>query len=89
VYLQLIELRSPAVFAVLVYGYATLWFTTPFFALSAWIERKHQLDAVDRWFTHGWRRLDHRLRSSITEGIVVFLSLLFASRIRLVCAPVH
>jgi hypothetical protein len=30
---------------------------------------------VDRWFTHGWRRLDHRLRSSITEGIVVFLSL--------------
>jgi hypothetical protein len=42
---------------------------------TAWIERKHQLDAVDRWFTHGWRRLDHRLRSSITEGIVVFLSL--------------
>ena len=34
VYLQLIELRSPAVFVVLVYGYATLWFTTPFFALS-------------------------------------------------------
>ena len=42
---------------------------------TAWIERKHQLDAIDRWFTHGWRRLDHRLRSSITEGIVVFLSL--------------
>ena len=34
VYLQLIELRSPAVFLVLVYGYATLWFTTPFFTLS-------------------------------------------------------
>ena len=34
VYLQLIELRSPAVFLVLVYGYATLWFTTPFFATS-------------------------------------------------------
>lgn len=42
---------------------------------TAWIERKHQLEAVDRWFTHGWRRLDTRLRSSITEGIVVFLSL--------------
>src|SRR3990170_2825172 len=42
---------------------------------TAWIERKHQLDAVDRWFTYGWRKLDHRLRSSITEGIVVFLSL--------------
>src|SRR6478609_3608442 len=34
VYLELIELRSPAVFVVLVYGYAALWFTTPFFALS-------------------------------------------------------
>ena len=34
VYLQLIELRSPAVFLVLVYGYATLWFTTPFFGAS-------------------------------------------------------
>ena len=32
-------------------------------------------EAIDRWFTHGWSRLDHRLRSSITEGIVVFLSL--------------
>jgi len=42
---------------------------------TAWIERKHQLEAVDRWFTFGWKRLDHRLRSSITEGIVVFLSL--------------
>ena len=34
VYLQLIELRNPAAFLVLVYGYATLWFTTPFFAAS-------------------------------------------------------
>jgi hypothetical protein len=42
---------------------------------TAWVERKHQLEAVDRWFTYGWRKLDHRLRSSITEGIVVFLSL--------------
>ena len=42
---------------------------------TAWLERKHQLEAVDRWFTHGWKRLDNRLRSSITEGIVVFLSL--------------
>ncbi len=41
----------------------------------AWLERKHQLDAVNRWFTYGWKRLDNRLRSSITEGIVVFLSL--------------
>lgn len=42
---------------------------------TSWIERKHQVEAVDRWFSHGWKKLDHRLRSSITEGIVVFLSL--------------
>lgn len=42
---------------------------------TAWVDRKHQIEAVDRWFTHGWRRLDNRLRSSITEGITVFLSL--------------
>ena len=32
--LQLIALRHPHAFRVLVYGYATLWFTTPFFAAS-------------------------------------------------------
>jgi hypothetical protein len=42
---------------------------------TAWLDRRHQLEAVDRWFTYGWKRLDNRLRSSITEGIVVFLSL--------------
>ena len=33
-FLGLIEARSPGVFAALVYGYAALWFTTPFFASS-------------------------------------------------------
>ena len=33
-FLGLIEARSPGVFAALVYGYATLWFTTPFFGAS-------------------------------------------------------
>jgi hypothetical protein len=37
--------------------------------------RRHQIDALDRWYTHGWSRLDQRLRSSIAEGVVVFLSL--------------
>src|SRR5688572_28661161 len=40
-----------------------------------WAARKHQLEAVERWYLHGWSRLDGRLRSSIVEGIVVFLSL--------------
>jgi hypothetical protein len=42
---------------------------------GTWASRRHQLDAVQRWYTHGWSRLDGRLRSSITEGVVVFLSL--------------
>ena len=33
-FLGLIEARSPGVFVALVYGYAALWFTTPFFASS-------------------------------------------------------
>ena len=42
---------------------------------GGWADRRHQLEAVERWFVGGWSRLDTRLRSSITEGIVVFLSL--------------
>ena len=42
---------------------------------GGWADRKHQLEAVERWFKGNWTRLDSRLRSSITEGIVVFLSL--------------
>ena len=42
---------------------------------AGWAERKHQIEALDRWYSQGWSRLDARLRSNITEGIVVFLSL--------------
>src|SRR5262245_42814976 len=33
-FLALIRLERPVVFGVLMYGYATLWFTTPFLAAS-------------------------------------------------------
>jgi len=42
---------------------------------TGWAARKQQLEAVERWYRYGWSRLDARLRSSITEGVVVFLSL--------------
>ncbi len=42
---------------------------------SGWSARRHQLEALERWYASGWSRLDTRLRSSITEGVVVFLSL--------------
>ena len=34
-----------------------------------------QLEAVKRWFTEDWRRIEPKLRTSIVEGISVFLSL--------------
>ena len=34
-----------------------------------------QFEATKRWFTHDWSRIDSKLRSSIVEGISVFLSL--------------
>ena len=37
--------------------------------------KRQQLEAVKRWFYHDWRRIDPKLRTSIVEGISVFLSL--------------
>ena len=38
-------------------------------------ERCQQLAAVKRWYEHDWRRIEPKLRTSIVEGIAVFLSL--------------
>ncbi len=37
--------------------------------------KREQLQAVKRWFYHDWRRIEPKLRTSIVEGISVFLSL--------------
>lgn len=42
---------------------------------TGWAARKHQLEALERWYVHGWTQLDPKLRSSIKQGVVVFLSL--------------
>ena len=34
-----------------------------------------QVDAIERWYRHDWTALDAKLRTSIVEGISVFLSL--------------
>jgi hypothetical protein len=39
------------------------------------LERKEQLAAVKRWFYNDWHRIEPKLRTSIVEGISVFLSL--------------
>ena len=42
-------------------------------ALSA--DRRHRLEAIDRWFYSTWSPLDRKVKASIVEGIVVLLSL--------------
>jgi len=37
--------------------------------------RLSQMQAVKRWFTEDWKRIEPKLRTSIVEGISVFLSL--------------
>src|SRR5712664_4734657 len=38
-------------------------------------EKLAQLEAVKRWFNDDWRRIEPKLRTSIVEGVSVFLSL--------------
>ena len=38
-------------------------------------EKLAQLEAVQRWFKDDWKRIEPKLRSSIVEGVSVFLSL--------------
>jgi len=38
-------------------------------------EKLAQLEAVQRWFNDDWKRIEPKLRSSIVEGVSVFLSL--------------
>jgi hypothetical protein len=38
-------------------------------------DKKEQLEAVKRWYDHDWKRIEPKLRTSIVEGISVFLSL--------------
>lgn len=38
-------------------------------------DRKHRYEAIERWFNNTWTRLDTKVKASIVEGVVVFLSL--------------
>jgi hypothetical protein len=38
-------------------------------------DRLEQLEAVKRWFNEDWKRIEPKLRTSIVEGVSVFLSL--------------
>ena len=38
-------------------------------------DRRHRFDAIYRWYYNTWTRLDTKVKASIVEGVVVFLSL--------------
>jgi len=52
-------------------------------------DKREQLEAVKRWFYDDWHRIEPKLRTSIVEGISVFLSLFDDSPIvkRTFCPP--
>jgi hypothetical protein len=48
----------------------------------------HRYCAVERWFEHDWTKIDARLRTSVVEGISVFLSTFDDPLLRrLMCPP--
>lgn len=61
-----------------------------FEATEVWdTDRSAQLDAVQRWYQHDWQRIEPKLRTSIVEGIAVFLSLFDENQAlkRVFCPP--
>jgi hypothetical protein len=42
---------------------------------AQWADKAAQFDAVKRWFEDDWTRIEPKLRTSIVEGVSVFLSL--------------
>ena len=51
-------------------------------------ELREQVDAIERWYRHDWTALDAKLRTSIVEGISVFLSLFDQPEVaRVFCPP--
>ena len=51
-------------------------------------EIRQRVEAVNRWYQHDWRMIDNKIRSSIVEGISVFLSMFDLPDVaRVFCPP--
>ncbi len=52
------------------------------------MEIRLRVEAVNRWYVHDWNTLDNKIRSSIAEGVSVFLSMFdLPSVTRVFCPP--
>ena len=38
-------------------------------------DTRERVEAINRWFVHDWQNLDNKIKSSIVEGVSVFLSM--------------
>ena len=51
-------------------------------------EIRLRVEAVNRWYVHDWNTLDNKIRSSIVEGVSVFLSMFDLPAVaRVFCSP--
>ena len=50
-------------------------------------EIRQRVEAVNRWYQHDWQMIDNKIRSSIVEGISVFLSIFDLPNVALVFCP--
>ena len=50
-------------------------------------EIRLRVEAVNRWYVHDWNTLDNKIRSSIVEGVSVFLSLFDVPAVARVFCP--
>ena len=55
---------------------------------TATMEIRLRVEAVNRWYVHDWNTLDNTIRSSIVEGVSVFLSMFDVPAVaRVFCPP--
>ena len=49
---------------------------------------RHRVEAVGRWYANDWQKLDNKIKSSIVEGVSVFLSIFDLPEVaRVFCPP--
>ena len=51
-------------------------------------DTRERVEAVNRWFVHDWQTLDNKIRSSIVEGVSVFLAMFDMPDVAKVFCPV-
>ena len=83
------RMRGPATPAAITYlTDHTITYDRERFESTSAMEIRLRVEAVNRWYVHDWNTLDNKIRSSIVEGVSVFLSMFdLPSVARVFCPP--